>query len=82
MSAYRTSQPPEPERKEPQHGSDVVLYAVGVLVAMLPFVVLVASGSADPLDLGVATILLIFLVSSFVGRWRSNKPEHPREERH
>ncbi len=81
MSIYRTarrSPPGKPARTPPE---DVLLYVIGVVVALLPFVWLFATGAAAPLDLGLATIMLIACCSPAVLRWSRHRPESPREEK-
>ncbi len=51
---------------------DRVIALVVGFVAVLPFVQLCASGSANQVDLGVATILLLLVISSLFERRTSS----------
>lgn len=80
MSVYR--RPKQDSQDGANHSpTDILLYFVAFAYAMLPFIRLIVTGTADQLDLGVATILLVALGSAAWARRARPDAEGPREER-
>lgn len=75
MSVYRHPKQ-EPRERAKRSPEDIALYVVAILFGMLPFVWLFATGKADPLDLGVATLIVIAALTALLQR-RSRRTDSP-----
>jgi hypothetical protein len=63
MSIYRAP-PPRHARFMRREPGEVAIFLVALLFALLPFIGYVVTGSADQLDLGIATLLVILIFAT------------------